>query len=78
MSTARAARYSYRASSSGIDDINVAYSADLTALTRLEVNIIYQIGNNFQNGRKIMLFNGKREKEKKKEFLRLFHTSNTE
>lgn len=36
-STTRASKYSYRASSGGIADINIEYSADLTALTRLEV-----------------------------------------
>lgn len=35
--TTRATKYSYRASSGGIADINIEYSADLTALTRLEV-----------------------------------------
>lgn len=36
-SIARASKYSYRASSGGIADVNIEYSADLTALTRLEV-----------------------------------------
>lgn len=36
-SVARASKYSYRASSGGIADVNIEYSADLTALTRLEV-----------------------------------------
>lgn len=36
-SATRASKYSYRASSGGIADINIEYSADLTALTRLEV-----------------------------------------
>ena len=38
---ARTSKYSYRASSTGagagISDINIEYSADLTALSRLEV-----------------------------------------
>lgn len=38
-SVARASKYSYRASSGGIADVNIEYSADLTALTRLEVTI---------------------------------------
>lgn len=36
-SVARASKYTYRASSGGIADVNIEYSADLTALTRLEV-----------------------------------------
>lgn len=36
-STTRQSKYSYRASSGGIADVNIEYSADLTALTRLEV-----------------------------------------
>lgn len=40
-SVARASKYSYRASSGGVGDVNIEYSADLTALSRLEViNII--------------------------------------
>lgn len=39
-SVARASKYSYRASSGGIADVNIEYSADLTALTRLEVKKI--------------------------------------
>lgn len=35
--TTRHSKYSYRASSGGIADVNIEYSADLTALTRLEV-----------------------------------------
>lgn len=38
-STTRASKYSYRASSGGIADVNIEYSADLTALTRLEDKI---------------------------------------
>lgn len=67
MASARASRYSYRASSN--DDVNIAYSADLTALTRLEVIIIYQI-HNYQNDPKIMLFN--EWKKRKMKFLRTF------
>lgn len=36
-SVARASKYSYRQTSGGIADVNIEYSADLTALTRLEV-----------------------------------------
>lgn len=36
-SATRASKYSYRASSGGVADVNIEYSADLTALTRLEV-----------------------------------------
>lgn len=36
-SATRQSKYSYRASSGGIADVNIEYSADLTALTRLEV-----------------------------------------
>lgn len=38
-SATRASKYSYRASSGGVADINIEYSADLTALTRLEDKI---------------------------------------
>lgn len=36
-STTRASKYSYRATSGELADVNISYSADLTALTRLEV-----------------------------------------
>jgi len=38
-SSVRASRYSYRANSGNVADVNVEYSADLTALTRLEDKI---------------------------------------
>lgn len=38
-SATRASKYSYRASSGGVTDVNIEYSADLTALTRLEDKI---------------------------------------
>lgn len=39
--TTRASKYSYRASSGGVADVNIEYSADLTALTRLEVKKLH-------------------------------------
>lgn len=42
-SVARASKYSYRSSGAGggSADVSIEYSADLTALSRLEVKIIF-------------------------------------
>ena len=41
LATSRTAKYTYRSSGGGTADVNIEYSADLSALSRLEVSEQY-------------------------------------
>lgn len=62
-SVAKTSKYSYRSTGGGNADVSIEYSADLSALSRLEVSLISTHRNDFKSTLKL-----KKKKNKKKYF----------